>query len=90
MIPGGRIDMMGDSKTALERELKEDLFLELKCILEMIIGEKYHEIGFYYIPKSDEMIISNNIKNREYKNEGYKHLVYKTKAIENYKLGVIL
>ena len=59
MFPGGRLHVLEDSKSALKRELVEELnlktHLRLKYTCESISllpnGKKYHEIGFYYITK---------------------------------------
>ena len=72
MFPGGRIDVHEDSKTAIERELIEELNLKanlnLKYIVEMFIKSpktKYHEIGFYFVTKTNEELIENNFKSLE-------------------------
>lgn len=69
MFPGGRIDVHEESKTAIERELIEELNLKanlnLKYIVEMFIKSpktKYHEIGFYFVTQIKENLISNNFK----------------------------
>ena len=69
MFPGGRIDVHEDSDYSINRELKEELNLEtnlqLKYIVEMFLKSpktKYHEIGFYYITKIKEELISDNFK----------------------------
>ena len=56
MFPGGRVEIHEDTKTAIKRELKEELSidedLKLKYICESFIKFpklNYHEIGFYYI-----------------------------------------
>ena len=69
MFPGGRIDVHEESKTAIERELIEELNLKanlnLKYIVEMFIKSpktKYHEIGFYFVTQINESLIENNFK----------------------------
>ena len=69
MFPGGRIDVHEESKTAIERELIEELKLKanlnLKYIVEIFIKSpktKYHEIGFYFITKINANLIENNFK----------------------------
>ena len=69
MFPGGRIDVHEESKTAIERELIEELNLKanlnLKYIVEMFIKSpktKYHEIGFYFVTKINEDLIKANFK----------------------------
>lgn len=61
VFPGGRIDVFEDSKTAIIRELKEELDItpevSLKYILELFLDTskvKYHEIGFYYLCQISE------------------------------------
>ena len=69
MFPGGRIDVHEESKTAIERELIEELKLKanlnLKYIVEIFIKSpktKYHEIGFYFATQIKESLIENNFK----------------------------
>ena len=69
MFPGGRIDVHEDSQTAIERELKEELnlniSLDLKYIVEMFLKSsktKYHEIGFYFLTQLKETEIKNHFK----------------------------
>ena len=66
-FPGGRIDFGENSKTAILRELKEelgiDIKLNLKYIAEMVLNIstiRYHEIGFYFMTFISEKMISNN------------------------------
>lgn len=62
MFPGGRLEVLEDSYTAIKRELTEELGIdeevELKYMSENFIdlpnGIKYHEIGFYYLVIIDE------------------------------------
>lgn len=62
MFPGGRLEIHEDAKTAIIRELDEELGIReddiyLKYIAENFISfpnQKYHEIGFYFITKIDE------------------------------------
>lgn len=71
MFPGGRLEIHEDAKTAIMRELDEELGIKeddvfLKYISENFISfpnQKYHEIGFYFIIKIDEQkyqYFSNN------------------------------
>ncbi|MBR3898030.1 MAG: NUDIX domain-containing protein [Bacilli bacterium] len=69
VFPGGRIDIGENSKEALERELKEELNIEvsskLKFILELFLKKDdryYHEVGFYYIAEIEESEIKDNLK----------------------------
>ncbi len=62
MFPGGRLEIHEDSKTAILRELDEELGIKedakLKFITESFIqfpnNKKYHEIGFYFIVRIEE------------------------------------
>ena len=71
MFPGGRLELHEDAKTAIMRELDEELGIKedniyLKYISENFISfpnKKYHEIGFYFVVKIDEQkyqYFSNN------------------------------
>lgn len=67
VFPGGRIEIHEDSNTAIVRELKEELNLnispKLKYIMEMFVSSprtKYHEIGLYYLLSICEEEIPNN------------------------------
>lgn len=69
MFPGGRLEVHEDSKTAILRELDEELGIkenaQLKYITESFIqfpnNKKYHEIGFYFIVKIDEQKYNYNL-----------------------------
>ncbi len=62
MLPGGRLEALENTDSAIKRELIEELGIEcdvhLKYILEAITSlpneTKYHEIGFYYNTQIDE------------------------------------
>lgn len=62
MLPGGRLETLENTDSAIKRELIEELGIEckvhLKYVLEAITnlpnGTKYHEIGFYYNTQIDE------------------------------------
>lgn len=61
MFPGGRLEIHEEAKTAIKRELEEELGIEeeieLKYTTESFINFPnlhYHEIGFYFITKIDE------------------------------------
>lgn len=69
MFPGGRIETLEDSKTAIQRELEEELGLitnlTLKYTTELFLNipnKKYHEIGFYYLTNIKETNIQNNFR----------------------------
>jgi 8-oxo-dGTP pyrophosphatase MutT (NUDIX family) len=56
-LPGGRIQLMEDSQTAILREMKEELGIEVKVERLMWVVENFfvyddtpfHEIAFYYL-----------------------------------------
>lgn len=61
MFPGGRLEILEDTKTAIQRELFEELGIEenitLKIIAESFINfpkGKYHELGYYFVTQIDE------------------------------------
>lgn len=61
MFPGGRLDLLEDTKTAMERELQEELNLREEVFLKIISESfiqfpkgKYHELGYYFITMIDE------------------------------------
>ncbi|SDG68843.1 ADP-ribose pyrophosphatase YjhB, NUDIX family [Planococcus glaciei] len=59
-LPGGRAQMLEDSKTCLVREIKEELDAEAETERLLWVTENfftysekaYHELGFYYAVKS--------------------------------------
>lgn len=61
MFPGGRLDLLEDTKTAIKRELQEELNLREEVFLKIISESfiqfpkgKYHELGYYFITVIDE------------------------------------
>lgn len=58
-LPGGRVKLHESSQTALKRELKEELSININhfrplwfnenFFIEESIGEKFHELGVYYL-----------------------------------------
>lgn len=61
MFPGGRLDLLEDTKMAMERELQEELNIKEEVFLKIIAESfirfpkgKYHELGYYFITKIDE------------------------------------
>lgn len=71
MFPGGRLEIHEDARSAIIRELEEELGIKeenvfFKYVSESFISfpnQKYHEIGFYFIIKIDEQkyqYFSNN------------------------------
>lgn len=59
LLPGGRLELLEDTKSAIIRELREELGLyfqieKLYSVNETFFNlsnKKYHEIGFFYIVK---------------------------------------
>lgn len=69
VFPGGRIDMNEDSLSALKRELKEELNIEVELSLRFVLelfNKNYHEIGFYYMTQISEDKIEDNTKSNDY------------------------
>ncbi|MEG0281984.1 MAG: NUDIX domain-containing protein [Clostridia bacterium] len=69
-LPGGHIEIGEDSKTAVLREMKEEVNIDNKIVnLVSIIenfferknGKKFHEISFYYLLEP-----INNIETKDY------------------------
>lgn len=99
MLPGGRLQILEDSKTAIERELKEELNIvepvKLKYSTESFLifpnGQKYHELGYYYILQIDEkkygLDKDDKILNNDYKHDGNIYFEWiKLSNIDNYKI----
>lgn len=99
MFPGGRLQILEDSKTAIERELKEELNIvepvKLKYSTESFLifpnGQKYHELGYYYILQIDEkkygLDKKDKILNNDYKHDGNIYFEWiKLSNIDNYKI----
>ncbi len=74
-LPGGRVKVGEDSKTALMRELKEELNYDLcendlrivRCIENFFTykGEKIHEYLFVYLTILDKSLYNGDFKNLE-------------------------
>ena len=99
MFPGGRLEVHEDSKTAILRELDEELGIkenaQLKYITESFIqfpnNKKYHEIGFYFIVKIDEQKYNYNLdktyNSLDEENDGKSEFVWLDKnELKNYKI----
>ena len=61
MFPGGRLELLEDTETAMKRELQEELNIQEEVLLKIIAESfaqfskgKYHELGYYFITKIDE------------------------------------
>ena len=62
LLPGGRVELLEDTKTAVVRELKEELEIHFEVQNLLAVNEtffnfsnkKYHEIGFFYTVKPAE------------------------------------
>lgn len=99
MLPGGRLQLLEDSKTAIERELQEELNIfesvKLKYSAESFLlfpnGQKYHELGYYYLLKIDEkkygLDNDNSILNKDYEHDGNIYFEWlEISNIDNYKI----
>lgn len=99
MFPGGREEIHEDSKTAILRELDEELGINddanLKYITESFIqfpnNKKYHEIGFYFIVKIDEeeynYKLDKTYNSLDEENDGKSEFVWLDKnELKNYKI----
>ena len=69
LLPGGRINRLEDSKTAIIREIKEELGIELNFnllyVFENILkNEKIQNIDFCYYAKYDGVITPQEDKNQ--------------------------
>lgn len=89
LLPGGRVEMLEDTKTSLAREISEEIGAKAKVEDFIINSEtffnyrdaKYHEIGYYYLVKLEDEKFYNL---SEFKGvEGEKTLYYKWFAIED-------
>lgn len=99
MLPGGRLQLLEDSKTAIERELQEELNIfesvKLKYSAESFLlfpnGQKYHELGYYYLLKIDEkkygLDNDNSFLNKDYEHDGNIYFEWlEISNIDNYKI----
>lgn len=69
LLPGGRVNKLEDSKSAIKREIKEELGLELDFKLlyvseNILKDEKIQNIDFSYYAKYDGIIIPQEDKNQ--------------------------
>lgn len=59
LLPGGRVELLENTRDAIERELKEELGIDFEAQNLFSVNEnffnlfnkKYHEIGFFFIVK---------------------------------------
>ena len=99
MLPGGRMHILEDSKSAIERELREELNinekLKLKYTAETILtfpnGQKYHELGYYYLLKIDEkkygLDYDEKFLTKDSENDGNIYFEWiKTLELDNYNI----
>lgn len=61
MFPGGRLELLEDTNSAIKRELQEELNIKEEVLLKFTAESfiqfpkgKYHELGYYFITKIDE------------------------------------
>ncbi|PPA70965.1 NUDIX hydrolase [Jeotgalibacillus proteolyticus] len=80
-LPGGRVQVKEDSKTAVEREMEEELGVEVKAERLLWMTENFfqyreqdfHEIGLYYALSSSQLLV----KEEEFFGEEGERLVYR-------------
>lgn len=87
-LPGGRAQMLEDSRTALLREMKEELEVEVEAERMLWVTENffkyndkdYHELGFYYAVHSK----SGKVRDRPEPFAGSEgdHLIYQWIPLE--------
>ena len=61
-FPGGHVELLEDTKTAVERELNEELYFKVEILELLYIHEnffedsngKFHELCFYFTAKPKE------------------------------------
>ncbi len=89
LVPGGRVEMLEDTKTSLAREIREEISVESKVECLLLNSEtffnfrnvNYHEIGYYYSVKLED---NKFYKKEEFLGiEGDKKLYYKWFAIND-------
>ena len=89
LVPGGRVEMLEDTKTSLARELSEEIGAKAK-VEDLIINSEtffnfreadYHEIGYYYLVKleDEKFYLASEFEGIE----GEKTLYYKWFAIKD-------
>ena len=99
MFPGGRLEIHEDSKTAILRELREELGInedaKLKYITENFIqfpnNKKYHEIGFYFVVRIEEekynYKLDKTYNSLDEENDGKTEFIWLDKnELKNYKI----
>ena len=85
-LPGGRLELLEDSKTALEREFIEEVneALQVERMLWIVEnffdyeGQQFHELGMYYLAR-----LAN--KDAELNNKNMRHVGYEPTAKLLYK-----
>lgn len=78
VLPGGRVELMENSKEAIVRELKEELGVDINLKRLLLLSESffkirdriYHEIGLYYLCEIEGDISIYNNREQFYGVEG--------------------
>lgn len=94
-LPGGRVRMNEESTKAMEREMKEELEVDVEVsrllwivenfFTEQQSGEQFHEIGMYYLLQLKELELLSRGHEFIMYEEGYKKLTFTWIPLEEVK-----
>lgn len=90
-LPGGHVELMENTKSAVVREFKEETKIDVKVEKLLYLTENFfkgnlgetHELGFYYLLKPKEKIEQKDFKLVEKDKDGNVTLDFKWLPIEN-------
>lgn len=82
-LPGGRVEVLEDSHTSIQREMKEELGVSVKVNRLLWITENFfeyndknfHEIGLYYLISSNEDV--DYVNNSDFYGSEGERLIYR-------------
>ena len=89
-LPGGHVELMEDSQTAIIREFKEETLIDARVEKLLFMTENFfksgkyncHEIGMYYLLSADSVVI-DDFQREEHERDGVTKLTFKWLDINN-------
>ena len=89
-LPGGHVELLEDSQSAMLREFKEETLIDAKVEKLLFMTENFfksgkydcHEIGMYYLLSADNVSIEDFTR-EEHERDGITHLSFKWIDVDN-------